>query len=129
LGNKLAKLAIKEAIVEKAPRDDGLRVLNIAADGSGSFERADEVRGLGNYATAERLLSGNGKSRAVVSIGPAGEMKMGAASIAVNDPEGRPTRHAARGGLGARMGAKGLKANILDDGNAKNVEAAHKDSF
>src|SRR5438309_698901 len=129
LGHKLAKLGIKAVIVEKTPRDDALRVLKIAADGSWSFERADELRGLGNYATAERLLSGSGKTRAVVSIGPAGEMKMGAASIAVNDPEGRPTRHAARGGLGALMGAKGLKAIVVDDGNAKNVDAADKDGF
>src|SRR5207302_9121341 len=93
LGHKLAKLGIKAVIVERTPRDDALRVLKIAADGSWSFERADDLRGLGNYETAERLLSGNGKSRAVVSIGPAGETKVGAAAIAANDPEGRRTRH------------------------------------
>ena len=64
-----------------------------------------------------------------LSIGPAGEMRMRAASIAVNDPEGRPTRHAARGGLGALMGAKGLKAIVVDDGGAKNVEAADPAAF
>lgn len=130
LGHKLAKLGIKAVIIEGGPADGGLRVLHIAADGSWRFERAGELAGLGNYATAERLLEGaTAKSRAVVSIGPAGEHGMGAASIAVNDPEGYPTRHAARGGLGALMGAKGLKAIVIDDGNAKNVEAADKEGF
>jgi aldehyde:ferredoxin oxidoreductase len=47
----------------------------------------------------------------------------------VNDPEGRPTRHAARGGLGALMGAKGLKAIVIDDGGAKNIEAVDPAGF
>jgi aldehyde:ferredoxin oxidoreductase len=54
---------------------------------------------------------------------------MEAASIAVNDPEGRPTRHAARGGLGALMASKGLKAIVVDDGGAKNVEPADPAAF
>ena len=42
-------------------------------------------------------------------------MKLQAASIACTDPEQRPTRHAGRGGVGAVMGAKGIKVIILDD--------------
>ncbi|MBF6598919.1 MAG: aldehyde ferredoxin oxidoreductase [Dehalococcoidia bacterium] len=130
LGHKLAKLGIKAVIIEGAPDDGELRVLHIAPDGGWRFERAGELAGLGNYATCERLLGGaSSKTRAVISIGPAGEMRMGAASIAVNDPEGRPTRHAARGGLGALMGAKGLKAIVIDDGGAKNVDAANPAAF
>ncbi|HZP58239.1 MAG TPA: aldehyde ferredoxin oxidoreductase C-terminal domain-containing protein [Dehalococcoidia bacterium] len=125
LGQKLARLGIKAVIVENAPDDGELRVLHIAPDLSWRFAPAGELRGLGNYDTATRLLDGTGgKTRAVVSIGPAGEMRMAAASIAVNDPEGRPTRHAARGGLGALMGAKGLKAIVVDDAGTKNVEPA-----
>jgi len=130
LGHKLAKLGIKAIIIERAAEDGALHTLHIGPDGSWRFERADGLRGLGNYETAERLLAGeSGKSRAVVSIGPAGELRMAAASIAVNDPEGRPTRHAARGGLGALMGAKGMKAIVVDDGGAKNVEAANPPAF
>jgi aldehyde:ferredoxin oxidoreductase len=40
---------------------------------------------------------------------------MSAASIALTDMEQRPTRHAGRGGVGAVMGAKGIKAIVLDD--------------
>lgn len=130
LGHKLAKLGIKGVIIEGAPEDGALRVLHIAADGGWRIERADGLAGLGNYETQARLLDGApAHQRAVITIGPAGEMRMAAASIAVNDPEGRPTRHAARGGLGALMGAKGLKAIVVDDGGAKNVEAADPAAF
>jgi aldehyde:ferredoxin oxidoreductase len=130
LGHKLAKLGIKAVIIEGAPVDGELRVLRVAPDGSWSFTNASGLRGLGTYETSRRLLDGAGsKTRAVVSIGPAGEHRMAAASIAVNDPEGRPTRHAARGGLGALMAAKGLKAIVIDDGNAKNVGAADPAGF
>jgi aldehyde:ferredoxin oxidoreductase len=130
LGHKLAKLGIKAVIIEGAPDDGALRVLHLAPDASWRFERADPLLGLGNYETAKRLLAGaSSKTRAVVSIGPAGEHRMAAASIAVNDPEGRPTRHAARGGLGALMAAKGLKAIVIDDGGAKNLDAADPSAF
>jgi aldehyde:ferredoxin oxidoreductase len=44
---------------------------------------------------------------------------MSAASIAFTDMEQRPTRHAGRGGVGAVMGSKGVKAIILDDSGMK----------
>jgi aldehyde:ferredoxin oxidoreductase len=50
-----------------------------------------------------------------ISIGPVGEMKMSAATIAFTDMEQRPTRHAGRGGVGAVMGAKGVKVIVIDD--------------
>ena len=44
---------------------------------------------------------------------------MAAASIAFTDMELRPTRHAGRGGVGAVMGAKGVKVIVLDDAGMK----------
>jgi len=130
LGHKLARLGIKAVIVENTPDSRELHTLYIAPDGRGHFESAADLVGLGNYEAQRRLLGDeSGKTRAVVSIGPAGERRMAAASIAVNDPEGRPTRHAARGGLGALMGAKGLKAIVVDEGGARNVDAADPAAF
>lgn len=130
LGHKLAKLDVRGVVIEGAPADGRLRVLRLAPDLSWRLELAGDLAGLGTYETQRRLLEGVGdKSRAVVCIGPAGEHGMTAASIAVNDPEGRPTRHAARGGLGALMAAKGLKAIVIDDGGAKNLEASDPSAF
>jgi len=64
-----------------------------------------------------------------MSIGQAGEMKMAAASIACTDMELRPTRHAGRGGVGAVMGSKGVKAIILDDAGLKNRAPKDADAF
>ena len=131
LGHKLAKLGIKAVIIEGAPEDGDLRVLYLAPDGGWRFERAGRAhraRELRDDASACSTAQRRTSARRG-QIGPAGEMRMAAASIAVNDPEGRPTRHAARGGLGALMGAKGLKAIVVDDGGAKNVDAADPPAF
>jgi len=120
LGHRLARLDVKAVVVEGEPPDGRWRLLRITPDG-GSLEPADELAGLGNYDAMRRLLAGAPRSACAVTIGAAGEHRLAAASIAVTDPEGRPTRHAARGGLGAVMGAKGLKAILVDDGGAKNL--------
>ena len=129
LGHRLSRLGIKAVVIEGAPPDDVWRVLRIDSDGARLEPAPDGLAGLGTYDTVERLLDGDPKAKSVACIGPAGEQQMKAASIAVNDPEGRPTRHAARGGLGALMGAMRLKAIVVDDGGAKNVEATDKVAY
>jgi aldehyde:ferredoxin oxidoreductase len=142
LGHKLAKMGIKAVIIQGQPPDRRWRLLRVDA-GEARLEPADGLAGLGNYDTVQRLLAGGspghpprlsggqagGRSSCAVSIGPAGEMKMAGASIAVSDPEGRPTRHAARGGLGALMSAKGLKAIVVDDAGTKNVGASVREQY
>jgi len=113
LGHKLARLGIKAIIVEGAPSADRQFVVQIDKDGV-RFADASALRGKGNY-ELHAVLVPSGKSPCAVTIGPAGEHRLAGASIAVTDPEGRPSRHAARGGLGAVMGAKGLKAIVVDD--------------
>lgn len=78
------------------------------------LEPADAVAGLGNYDTVARQFELFGDKVSCISIGQAGEMRAGSASIAVTDVERRPTRHCGRGGLGAVMGSKGLKVIVVD---------------
>ena len=129
LGHRLSKLGIKVVVIEGAPPDGTWRILRIDASGARLEPAPDGLIGLGTYDTVARLLDGNIRTTTVVCIGPAGEQRLGAASIAVNDPEGRPTRHAARGGLGALMGAQRLKAIVVSDEGTKNVEAVDKDAY
>ena len=51
-------------------------------------------------------------------VGPAGEMKLLSAGVAVTDAQDIQLRKAARGGLGAVMGSKGIKAIVIDDTGA-----------
>ncbi|MEA3360267.1 MAG: aldehyde ferredoxin oxidoreductase N-terminal domain-containing protein, partial [Thermodesulfobacteriota bacterium] len=110
VAQKIARLGYSAIILEGKPEDDKLRMVFISKDKTEVLP-ADEYKGLGNYETVERLREKYGKV-GIISIGPAGEQKLNAASIAVNDMDNKPTRHAGRGGQGAVMGSKGIKAIV-----------------
>ena len=113
---KLARLGIAAIVVEGQPANGKLQTLVLTPD-SAALVPADELKGLGNYDTVAKLTEEYGEKVSFITIGPAGEMKLSAASVAVTDRENRPTRHAGRGGLGAVMGSKGLKAIVVDSGD------------
>ncbi|UMZ74193.1 aldehyde ferredoxin oxidoreductase family protein [Natranaerofaba carboxydovora] len=121
------KLNIKALIVEGA-KDDGKNVLVVNKDGV-KLEKVDGLKGLGNYEAGDKLREKYGKNVSVMTIGPAGEHKMTAASIAVSDIDKNPARAAGRGGLGAVMGSKGLKAIVIDDTDAPGVVMHDEDAF
>ena len=109
----LSRQGVRAVIVEgKAPENE-LYHLVIDADGKAFLADASECRGMRNYELAGRLLGKYGDKNAITSIGPAGEMRLKSASIQTTSPDGIPSRAAARGGLGAVMGAKGLKAFVV----------------
>ncbi|MHA1439039.1 MAG: aldehyde ferredoxin oxidoreductase C-terminal domain-containing protein [Promethearchaeota archaeon] len=87
--------------------------LIIIDDNKISFKNAEEFKALGNYDLHVKLKQKYGQKIGIYSIGPAGEFKMKSATVAANDLEGYPSRHAARGGLGAVMGSKRIKAIVI----------------
>ncbi|NTW36660.1 MAG: aldehyde ferredoxin oxidoreductase, partial [Syntrophobacteraceae bacterium] len=114
----LARLGYAAVILEGKPTTDDLYVVVVNKDGV-NVVVDNSLKLLPNYDLVEKLKGRYGESIACISIGTAGEMKMSAASIACTDMELRPTRHAGRGGLGAVMGSKGVKAVVLDDTGMK----------
>ncbi|MCX5844054.1 MAG: aldehyde ferredoxin oxidoreductase, partial [Deltaproteobacteria bacterium] len=110
----LARLGYAAIILEGKPKDGDLYKVFINKDGV-KITPDNSLKMLGNYDLVEKMKGEYGDKIACISIGPAGEMKMSAASVAFTDMELRPTRHAARGGVGAVMGAKGVKVIVLDD--------------
>jgi aldehyde:ferredoxin oxidoreductase len=127
-GQKMDKLGIRAIVVEGSPSNDKLYLLHISKDGA-SIEPADQYRGLKNYELADELYKKFDKKASIISIGIGGERLWKSASVGFTDTEGHPARHAARGGLGAVMGAKGLKAVIIDDQGAAAVDISAKDAF
>ena len=115
----LARLGYAAIIVEGKPKENDLYKIYINKDGV-KITRDNSFRMLGNYDLIEKMKAEYGDKIACISIGPAGEMKMCAASVAFTDMELRPTRHAGRGGLGAVMGSKGVKVIVLDDAGTSN---------
>lgn len=124
----LARLGYAAIVLEGKPTDDTLYKVFINKDGV-SVDADNNLKMLGNYDLVDKLRAQYGEKVACISIGPAGEMKLGAASIAFTDMEQRPTRHAGRGGVGAVMGSKGVKAIILDDTGMKMRPAKDPDKF
>jgi aldehyde:ferredoxin oxidoreductase len=110
----LGHLGITAIIVEGQGSEGNLSILRIDENGMASFDTAAAYKGMRTYALVAKLLATYGEKNAVLCIGPAGEQKLTAASIQTSDIDGRPCRAAGRGGLGAVMGAKGLKAIVVD---------------
>jgi aldehyde:ferredoxin oxidoreductase len=90
----------------------------VDADGEARLLPINEYKGMGTYALTEELFRTYGSENSIMCIGPAGEQMLAAASIQSTDTKGRPCRAAGRGGLGAVMGSKGLKAVMLDSRGA-----------
>lgn len=124
----LARLGYAAIVLEGKPASDNIYKVFINKDGV-KVEPADELRGLPNYDLIEKIKVQYGDKVACISIGTAGEMKLSAASVACTDPEMRPTRHCGRGGVGAVMGAKGVKVIILDDTGMKMREPSNPEAF
>ena len=127
-GQTLARLGYAAIILEGAPAANAWYKVYINKDGV-QIGDAGEYKGLRNYPLVEKIKSAYGEKVAVMSIGTAGEMKMAAATVAVTDREMRPSRHAGRGGVGAVMGAKGIKAIIIDDAGTKMRQPKNPEKF
>ena len=114
IATSLGKLGITAVIVEgKAPEGD-LSILIIDKNGTAKLESAAGYTGMRTYELASNLFESFGKKNSILCIGPAGEFQLGSASIQSTDVDNRPCRAAGRGGLGAVMGSKGLKAVVVD---------------
>ncbi|MRR13078.1 aldehyde ferredoxin oxidoreductase, partial [bacterium] len=128
----LARLGIAAVVVEGKPADPNARYsLVFEADGAIKLERVDAWAGMENYPLVDAIKATRpeGDRFAAITNGPAGEMLMKLGAIAITDMHGYPNRFAGRGGLGAVMGSKGLKAIVLSDKGLKNVESADKEAL
>ena len=127
-GGYLARLDIAAIIIEGIREDGKLFKLSVKKDKS-ELSPADDLKGLGNYDTVDRLKKEFGDKVGYITIGQAGEYKLAGASVAFTDRDTRPNRHAGRGGLGAVMGSKGLKAIIVDSAGGENAPVKDIESF
>jgi aldehyde:ferredoxin oxidoreductase len=125
---KLDRLGIKAIIIQGMPKENQTYSIYIDTKGA-QIIKAPDLRGKMNYDLVTTLQNKYGKEIGVISIGPAGEAKMAASTIAITDQDGRPSRHAARGGLGAVMGSKGIKAIVINAKETKAIEPLHKEKF
>ncbi|RPJ29294.1 MAG: aldehyde ferredoxin oxidoreductase [Chloroflexi bacterium] len=127
-GLHMTHMGIHALIIEDQPKEEGYWVLHLSLNGA-TWERADDLVGLGVYETALKLIENYGDKVAIALIGPGGEMRMKAAGIQNLDKDRVPSRIAARGGLGAVMGSKGLKAIVFDHAGGQKPPIVDPEAF
>jgi len=129
-GQDLMKLGYRAIIVKGQPADGEVTyALDVTAEGASVIENPG-AKGMWNYALIDYLAESYSDKASFISIGPAGEMQMKGASVACTDQDARrPARHAARGGLGAVMGSKGLKYVSIEAGGSRVRQPAEKKDF
>lgn len=127
-GLHMATMGIHALIIEDMPESNDWWVLHLSLDGA-KWEKADGLVGLGVYATAPKLLEKYGDKVAIALIGPGGEMQMKAAGIQNIDKDKIPSRIAARGGLGAVMGSKRIKAIVFDNAGGQKPPIVSPEAF
>jgi aldehyde:ferredoxin oxidoreductase len=124
----LGRLGYAAIVLEGKPEGENLYKIIINKDGV-RIEKDNSLKMLPNYDLIEKMKAQYGDKISCISIGPAGEMKMLASSIACTDMELHPTRHAARGGVGAVMGSKCVKVIVLDDSGMPMRKPKDPDKF
>jgi aldehyde:ferredoxin oxidoreductase len=127
-GDTLGRLGLKAIVVQGLPQHAGFHILHVSADHA-ELTPAATLSDFGTYATSERLQAQFGSDSAVLSIGQAGTHLLAGAGIACTGEGEQRGNMAARGGLGAVMGSKGLKAIVIDKAEGASVPLADADLF
>lgn len=127
-GLHMATMGIHALIIEDMPQGNDWWVLHLSLNGA-KWEKADGFVGLGVYDAAPKLLEKYGDKVAIALIGPGGEMGMKSAGIQNLDKDKIPSRIAARGGLGAVMGSKRIKAIVFDNAGGQKPPIVDPEAF
>jgi aldehyde:ferredoxin oxidoreductase len=114
-GLKMVWLGLYALIIEGGPAPDGRWQILHVGPAEARLEEAGDLVGLGLKDTAVQLMDRFGPKIGISAIGPAGERLYRTAGITHVDKGRNLTRISARGGLGAVMGAKRLKAIVFDN--------------
>ncbi|MBF8269485.1 MAG: Tungsten-containing aldehyde ferredoxin oxidoreductase [Gammaproteobacteria bacterium] len=89
-------------------------VIHLCKDGTVNFDSASAYLGKGNFDCARLLHEQYGNKVSLGICGPVGEYQGLLAGIAFSDVDQRPSRLSARGGVGAVLGSKKVKAIVVD---------------
>ena len=108
--------------------EPGWQVLHLSSEGA-RFDPGEAFAGLGVYEAAPKLLERYGDKIAVSLIGPGAEMRLAAAGIQNVDKDRTPSRINARGGLGAVLASKGIKAIVIDSSQGDKPPIADLKAF
>jgi len=121
-GQKMARLGFRAVVLQDVHDNPRTNILVVSKQ-KAEIITAPEYKNLAVRASLHRLRDQFGEDAGVICIGPAGEMMMAGAGVATTDKTEVQIRFAGRGGMGAVMGSKGIKAIVFDDTEALPGEA------
>jgi aldehyde:ferredoxin oxidoreductase len=127
-GRQMARLGFRAVVLEDVPENPQTNILAVSKE-KGELITAPEFKNLAVRATFRLLRDQFGKDTGVICIGPAGEMMMAGAGVATTDKTGIQVRFAGRGGMGAVMGSKGIKAIVFDGSDVPSEEAYDRNAL
>jgi aldehyde:ferredoxin oxidoreductase len=120
-GRQMARLGFRAVVLEDVPDGPQTNILVVSKE-KAEIITASEYKNLAVRASLHLLRDQFGEDAGVICVGPAGEMMMAGAGVATTDKTGVQIRFAGRGGMGAVMGSKGIKAIVFDDTGASPAE-------
>jgi aldehyde:ferredoxin oxidoreductase len=126
IGGYLGRLGIKAISIEGCNDSKNWYYIYINKDNV-EIKDAKFLVGKGCYETTKELIKIFGNKAAVMSIGQAGENQYLSSCISVTDKEGEPTRQFGRGGVGAVLGSKFIKAIVVDSRKTTLVKPLDKE--
>ncbi|OHB32387.1 MAG: hypothetical protein A2X79_00220 [Desulfuromonadaceae bacterium GWB2_53_15] len=121
---KIARLGIAAVIIQGVSTEP---VTVVIKNDEVTFHSAASLWGKGNFAAVD-LLKEEYPGTALITVGPAGEKGLKASAIIVTTNDYH-LRAAARGGLGAVLGAKKVKAVVIDDTGGPGIVIAEPGKF
>jgi len=121
-GRQMARLGLRALVLESVPDNPQTNILVVSKD-KAEIITAPEYKNLAVRASLHLLRDQFGKDAGVICVGPAGEMMMAGAGVATTDKTGVQIRFAGRGGMGALMGSRGIKAIVIDGSGVSSEEA------
>jgi aldehyde:ferredoxin oxidoreductase len=127
--NDMARHGIRAIIFERLPAagDKNTYVLLVSEEGI-KLEVVNELLHMGARNTIKTLRQKFGEKAGIICNGPAGEYMMRGAGVVCAAPRGE-MRFAARGGMGAVMGSKHVKAVVIIPAVASKLEYFDKAVF
>lgn len=126
-GGMISKMGIKAVIIQGKNTQKERFILEISNDEI-KLIPATSIEKKNNYEAAKCLIDQYGPKTPYILVGPAGEAGLPLSTVAVSDMEGRPCRHAGRGGMGAVLASKGIKAVVIS-GKGRVRIPENSDSF
>jgi aldehyde:ferredoxin oxidoreductase len=127
--NDMARHGIRAIIIERlpAPGDKNSYVIVVSDEGI-KLEVMNELLHAGARNTINALRAKFGEKAGIICNGPTGEYMMRGAGVVCAGPHGE-MRFAARGGMGAVMGSKRVKAVVIVPTKTSKLEYFDKDVF